>query len=375
MMSENINNILFILNKIERRTNMKRMIKFGIMSMFCIVVLNILSTVANCSDLKNFYWKEPITEIQKVYNLSNEKYLFDEKTTVYKIDLKEPLYDNMKEWGYNLYFCNQELYGITIDYSTYKNLSYNEFIDVINKDLGKPLFNNGIECIWRNDKNTVIFKDCGGIYKLFIFSTQLLNEHEDISRDINYKLSLSSNIATGEQSYINLSLKYPLVYLENKGVQEKINRSISNYVYNFKSKYDNGDFINGRMRYDIKYEDEEYISLILTFYEYTGGAHGSLYGKAIVYSKKTGDIIPLENFVKIKSVNDLNTIFILRYDENMFLLNKDSNIKRISKDYYLGGDGDIYLMYQPYELAGFGYGLMSIKINAEMVDYFNRKNK
>lgn len=354
---------------------MKNNFKFGIVIFICVFILNSLTMVASCSSLKDFYWGESISEIQKVYNLSNAKYLFDEKTVVYKVNEKDPIYANIKDWGYSLYFCNQKLYGIEINYSTYKNLSYNEFINIISKDFDKPSFNNGIECIWKTDKNTVIFKDCGGTYKLFIFSTQLLNEHEDISRDINYKLSLSSNIATGEQSYINLSLKYPLVYLENKEVQEKINRSISNYVYNFKSKYDNGDFINGRMRYKVKYEDEEYISLILTFSEYTGGAHDTYYGKGIVYSKKTGNIIPLENFVRIKSIDDLNTMFILTYDENMFLFNKDSSIKRISSDYYLGENGNIYLMYQPYELGGFGYGLTSVKISAEMVDYFNRKNK
>ena len=350
-------------------------IKFKLICLLCIIMLNNLVISANCNGLKNFYWGEPISEIQRTYNLSDIRYSIDKNTVVYNVDLVEPFYNNMKEWDYDLYFCNQKLYGIKVDYSTYENLSYNEFINVISKDLGNPSFNNGIECIWKNEESTYIFKDYGGIYRLFIFSIQLLKEHKRISRDINYKLSSSSSVKTGEQSYINLSLKYPLVYLKNNEVQNKINTDIANYVYKFKNEYDNGDFINGRMRYDIKYEDEDYISIILSFYKYTGGVHGFIHGKAIVYSKKTGEVIPLENFVKINSADDLNNIFISIYSEDMFLLKKHSIIKRVSKDYYLGGDGYIYLMYQPYELAGFGYGLTNVEISDKIMDYFNRKNK
>lgn len=37
-------------------------------------------------------------------------------------------------------------------------------------------------------------------------------------------------VESGKQEYTNLKLEYPLVYLENKAIQDKINTDIASYI-------------------------------------------------------------------------------------------------------------------------------------------------
>lgn len=46
----------------------------------------------------------------------------------------------------------------------------------------------------------------------------------------------------------------------------------------------------------------------------------------------------------------------------------------LSNNYYMLGNGEIALIYQPYQLASFSEGMTYIKLTTKWIDYFNRKN-
>lgn len=48
------------------------------------------------------------------------------------------------------------------------------------------------------------------------------------------------------------------------------------------------------------------------------------------------------------------------------------DVDRVSEDYYLGGNGTIYLIYQPYELASFADGNTYIEFTPQAIEYFKR---
>ncbi|WP_286034457.1 hypothetical protein [Megamonas hypermegale] len=184
----------------------------------------------------------------------------------------------------------------------------------------------------------------------------------------------------GKQSYTNLEMSYPIIYLEDTTAQNKINTDIANYVWKFKNRYDKGEFFNGKMKYYIKYEDDNLLSIILEQNWYNAGAaHGYYTHTGLVYNKKTGERIPLSYFVPIKDANQLQYAGIFSnvtklYNWQHKEIHNNYKTKRISQDYYLGGNGTIYLLYQPYELGCFADGVVSVEFTPEAIDYFKRLN-
>lgn len=189
-----------------------------------------------------------------------------------------------------------------------------------------------------------------------------------------------ATVETGEQNYTNLKLQYPLVYLNDQQAQDKINTDIAKYVYAFKGSYDNGDFYQGNMRYEIKYEDDKYLSLLLKSYSYNVGAvHGYTVNTGLVYDKTTGNRVPFQTFIPIQSPafieRLINEHIVNLYNAQMKQIRPYAHIKRMSDDYYLSNDGSIYLIYQEYELASYAQGATRIKFTPEAIDYMYRRYK
>jgi len=196
---------------------------------------------------------------------------------------------------------------------------------------------------------------------------------------------VEASVGTGIIKESNLDMKYPIVYLENnQSAQDKINSDIANYVYKFKGEYSQGNFYSGKYLYEVKYEDDRFISIMFIEMRYNyGAAHTWDSGYCNTYDKMTGEKLSLPYFVRI-APEDLSVILSLPvYDENNKKIPYDkTNIRiyrqsknaKISTDYYLLGNGEIALVYHPYALAPYSYGFTHFVIKTDMIDYFNRKN-
>lgn len=196
--------------------------------------------------------------------------------------------------------------------------------------------------------------------------------------------SSSASVRTETDSAINYKISYPVVYLDNnQEAQDRINNDIYKYIKSFKKDYYNGMFIDGSLRYEVKYEDDDVLSIMLIDYRYTGGAHGHEWGAGLNYSKKTGQRLPLPYFVRLRP-DDASKVFSFPIcnNKNQLLLrraiqgfvNRKIERKSITGNYYLLGNGAIALIYQPSQLAGYREGITHIEISAKYVDYFNRRN-
>ncbi len=194
-----------------------------------------------------------------------------------------------------------------------------------------------------------------------------------------------ASVGTGTLTDKNLKITYPIVYIDNNiNAQDKINSDIANYVYSFKGEYDDGKFYSGKCGYEVKYEDEKYISIMFIEMRYMyGAAHTWDSGRCITYDKITGEKIALPYFVRIAS-EDLGFILslpiydwydkVIPYTNNFAREYKNSGHAKISTDYYLAGNGEIALVYPPYALAPYSAGFTHIILKEDMIDYLNRKN-
>lgn len=192
----------------------------------------------------------------------------------------------------------------------------------------------------------------------------------------------SASVQTGSIQKINLDLKYPLVYTQNQTAQKKINQDIATWVYNSKRDYDNGEFLSVETQYEVTYEDDSVISIMFVNLSYPAGvAHQWTSYDGIVYDKRTGNRIPLYNYVHIRNAQQLEdglySGVLSLHDESGEEITYDSTnwpVERVSQDYLLRGGGTIDLLYSPYELAPFAAGATSIRFDPEAINYFNRMN-
>lgn len=193
----------------------------------------------------------------------------------------------------------------------------------------------------------------------------------------------NATVQSGFDSAVNYTMKYPLIYTNNEFVQEKINSDIYQYIYKFKYDYQKGGFIRGKFDYKLKYEDDDYVSVIIWEDRWTGGAHGQLRYVGLNYSKHTGEKIPLSYFVNLSSEDTRKIHSMAVYNERGNIVPEERMFGKpifdryhqpLSNNYYMLGNGEIALIYQPYQMASFVNGMTYIKLTANWIDYFNRKN-
>lgn len=186
-----------------------------------------------------------------------------------------------------------------------------------------------------------------------------------------------ASVGTNTDNGSNYEMSYPIVYTNNKVVQDKINQDIYHYIAAFRDDYNAGKFYKGKFSYEVKLENDDYVSLTITDYRYhMGAAHGHSYVHGVVYDKHTGRKVPLSHFLKI-------TLADLKWFYGSHLYDRAGNkvkgwewgSNKVSDSYYLLGNGGIALIYQQYKLAPYAYGATTIRLTGEEVDYFNRKNR
>lgn len=187
------------------------------------------------------------------------------------------------------------------------------------------------------------------------------------------------------QTDTNLKLSYPLIYVENQKAQETMNQLIATYVGRMQNMYYNEKMYQVVMSYKVTYEDEQLLSLVIEQGWYNGqAAHGYYTHQGLVFNKETGERIPAYNYVKLKSNQQLKDFVgssllpVYRqdmkeqlYPQQLFGL---SDIEVHNDNYVLLGNGTIGMLYQPYELSAYAYGVTTVLFTPEKIEYINRLN-
>lgn len=190
----------------------------------------------------------------------------------------------------------------------------------------------------------------------------------------------SASVGTGTDRAVNYEMHYPIVYTENTVAQNKINSDLYRYIENFRIDYRNGEFIEGKFTYELRFENADYVSLILHDYRWRGGVHGHTIHTGLVYNKHSGEKVPLRYFIHLVN-EDFSTLFAFPlYNERNKFLNTKSRVPyrecdhTIPDDYFLSGNGIVSLIFQEYQRAAFFEGMTYTPIEPKWIDYFNRKN-
>ena len=212
----------------------------------------------------------------------------------------------------------------------------------------------------------------------------------------NYSYVEQVNICKNSE-FFKYNITYPVLKLYDKQIITNINNEIYENVISFKNnikkqaiqykKLYNEKLLNDDKNY-IKYQYEVYInnevtyhrnniiSIVMTKYEFTGGAHGMTYLETYNYNLLNGNKLTLKDMFKIgldykKIVNN----FILQEinNEPEFYFKGDEGFKGISENqtFYIDNDG-IVIYFGLYEIAPYYLGIPKFKLKFdEFSKYLN----
>lgn len=190
----------------------------------------------------------------------------------------------------------------------------------------------------------------------------------------------SASVTTEIESGMNYTINRPVVHTGSTQADASIEADIERYIRQFQKDFSVGEFINGKIEYQVMYEDTQSLSILLSDYRFSGGAHGNRTYYGLNYDKSTGTRLPLPYFVRLRPDDQGWICRLTVYDANnnelkWEELSSNRYHQPISDNYYMLGNGELALIYQPYELAAYAYGVTHIKLTREWIDFFNRKNR
>lgn len=244
------------------------------------------------------------------------------------------------------------------------------------------------------------------IISMFLTSTFTF-ANDKYSKDIsmNDTFIIATENIDEESEFFKSNISYPILKIKNtyinkegynKEIIENINKQISTDILNFKErikneseKYkkqyeelyskQNNDYVKYQYEaysnYKVAYNKNNYLSIPIKTYEFTGGAHGMTYLKSYNYDLLTGKEFKLKDMFKKdvdykKIANDFINAQISK-NPNMYFEGKDG-FKGISdnQEFYIDEDG-VVIYFQLYDIAPYYVGIPEFKMTwSEFGKYF-----
>lgn len=194
---------------------------------------------------------------------------------------------------------------------------------------------------------------------------------------------ISSKNMKYSSDYINVDIKIPILsYKNNLNAEERINTLLEGDIISFKnqienlakesfkeSKNDNFKFIPYETieDYKVTFNNGKLLSLPITFYTYTGGAHGNTIKEAYNFNLENGDRLTLKDiFLNDSNYKDTLKQFIkTSIEENPdiyfdYALDVVDNLDD-SISFYIT-DSSLVIYYGSYEIAPYSSGIREFEI-------------
>ncbi|MDY4919688.1 MAG: DUF4163 domain-containing protein [Phascolarctobacterium sp.] len=182
--------------------------------------------------------------------------------------------------------------------------------------------------------------------------------------------AITEQVETGKK----YKCSYPVFTLESQEAADLINNDILGFVNNVKklAKGKDPEVVEVGLQYKIIEETDTYVNLVITPWDYLGGAHGMYYDNGIVYDKHTGERVPYFTFTNpVTSVELYNGIANGSFPVYMADLKTRSDAPFLEyikpeqmevSQFYILQNGKVYLMYYPYYLDCYAAGTTYVEL-------------
>ncbi len=166
-----------------------------------------------------------------------------------------------------------------------------------------------------------------------------------------------------------LDFQYPRVIgMPDAAVQDSINAAIARRVDEFRAAATTGapgphtEVVMAR--YAVRHNGGGKLSLTMTFYVYSGGAHGMTYMRGLTFDLATGreyrlpDLVPYAGGGREK----IDAAIAAQLKERNLPLIAEFKGIGDDPDFYLAADGQPVVFFQLYELAPYVYGFLEFPL-------------
>lgn len=253
--------------------------------------------------------------------------------------------------------------------------------DVISKLVGASIQKAVVNCI---------VVTTGYYTKKAILTSKDINKHGIVNiqlMDINDLLKMANtnkllpHMENVEETYLEFIISYPKFYLSNVSVENKINNDIMEFINEGKQNF--SSYSKGYIKYTVSYENDSIVSIIFTWYGHSKGMiHGHLRYQGKIYDKTTGACIYADRYIKLtnedidfeisKKLLSVNDSCKCNIDKKC--IHNSYDYSKTLKNCFIGYDGNICLLFQPYSPAAFIYGATYIRFTKKEINYYNEKN-
>lgn len=238
------------------------------------------------------------------------------------------------------------------------------------------------------------------LLSIFIISSKCF-AIDKLTKDIcmNQTYDIVTKKIEEDTEFLKSNVSYPILkikkeYLDNseydKNIIEDINKKISSYILDFTdrikkeseqykkqyedvySKLDEGYVkyqYEAYSNYEVSYNKNNYLSIPIKTYEFTGGAHGMTYLKSYNYDLSNGKEILFKDLFKedvdYKKIVDEFIMSQISKNPNMYFESQEG-FKGIgdNQEFYIDDDG-IVIYFQLYDIAPYYVGIPEFKMTWE----------
>jgi hypothetical protein len=219
--------------------------------------------------------------------------------------------------------------------------------------------------------NYYIFEDYNNI--------NIKRPHTLSDKKINSPRITCKTIKTSDE-LIEVNLKIPIIKgLDSLEIEEKLNSIFKKDIMSFKNEIeemakeyaDEADKFgiskipyNAFTDYCISYNKNNILSIYITYYQYTGGAHGLSIRKAYNINTSNGNLLSLAGMFKdtsnYKSIINKEIQAQINKNKEMYFPDSFIGISK-NENFYLEGNY-IIIFFQQYEIAPYAAGIPEFKI-------------
>ena len=312
------------------------------------------------------------------FKLEKDSYVFDLKT-------------GQRIYLDNLLKDNEDYKDVIKKYifSNLKNLNTNDYKNKIDieKDTNYYISDGGINIYFNpyqesNSNNKYEFKIPYDIFKTKIKMVKT----DDIVANIDTQTINKKN------KYINSVINIPIVMNKNKQIEKSINDRIRNDIMDFynKAQEEAKKFLEGlpdseskfvaNTNFEIKKNSNDMLSILVTYYKYSGGAHGDYTNVAYNIYMKNGQFLNLSDLFE----DDINYKEVINNEIRKQIEDINKKDKEDSGSYqfttisdnqkFYIQDDNIVIFFDLYEIAPYAAGIPEFKINIKSINHILKEN-
>ena len=192
---------------------------------------------------------------------------------------------------------------------------------------------------------------------------------------------------TKNKKYINSIINIPIVITENKDVEKKINNQIKQDIMNgyYKIEEEAKKFYEGatieeikpyiyNVNFEVKKNGDNMLSIIVTYYQDSGGAHGFYENESYNIYMKNGENLSLKQL--FKEDKDYKTIIEDEIRNQIKNLSKDDDLSQAytfkgikpNQKFYIQDD-NLVIYFDLYEIAPYAAGIPEFPINISKIGH------